>query len=102
MRSIQYKMTLLPVSFLLVTSVALGPSCAAPRTFTDEVRSRATFEIDCPIQRVEVTEIGESAYGARGCGRRASYQCDWEEHSGDIHCALQALDGQASTVPASD
>jgi hypothetical protein len=34
---------------------------------------RARFEMNCPD--VEVSELGGRAFGARGCGQQATYQC---------------------------
>jgi hypothetical protein len=34
---------------------------------------RARFEMNCPI--AEVVPLGGRAFGARGCGQQATYQC---------------------------
>jgi hypothetical protein len=37
------------------------------------VRDRAAFDLDCPDKQVQVVALGERAFGATGCGQRASY-----------------------------
>jgi hypothetical protein len=35
------------------------------------VESRARFDLDC--QQVDVAELGNDTFGARGCGKRSTY-----------------------------
>jgi hypothetical protein len=35
-----------------------------------QVRERASFELNCPFERVTIAMIGDNHYGARGCNRR--------------------------------
>lgn len=35
------------------------------------VESRAKFDLDC--EQIDVAELGNDTFGARGCGRRSTY-----------------------------
>jgi hypothetical protein len=41
--------------------------------YAEALKERATFDLACPEQELTVTELGGDAYGATGCGKRASY-----------------------------
>ena len=40
------------------------------------VKDRAAFDLDCPKDKIEVTNIGGTSYGASGCGKKATYTCN--------------------------
>jgi hypothetical protein len=44
-------------------------------SWTGEVRQRASFDLQCPEPQIEVQTISSygATYGARGCGRQATY-----------------------------
>jgi hypothetical protein len=39
----------------------------------DAVKRRATFDLNCPAQKLTITEIGNRTYGVRGCDKQATY-----------------------------
>jgi len=42
---------------------------------TNSLKTRAAFDLDCPEEQLQVVELGRSARGVTGCGRKASYVC---------------------------
>ena len=70
-------MKALALGFLLVLT-----GCVTSSGMKEEVRKRATFDLDCPAERVQIVEIEsptnvyqgkQGTWGARGCGRQATY-----------------------------
>jgi hypothetical protein len=68
---------------LLVAAALLG--CVTSQGMQDNVRRRAAFDLDCPQDKIQVVEIESPArtavgalgsWGARGCGRQATYVQD--------------------------
>jgi len=57
---------------ILAVATLLTNGCAS---FSDIVRERAAFDLQCPAPQVKVTELPGSAYGAEGCNQRVSYTC---------------------------
>jgi hypothetical protein len=45
-----------------------------PAEDKDPVHKRAVFDLQCPGDKVVITEIDDSTRGARGCGRQATYK----------------------------
>lgn len=37
------------------------------------LRSRASYELQCPETQLQITELGDKTAGVDGCGRRATY-----------------------------
>ncbi len=67
----------------IVVGAMLG--CAMSQTMQDNVRRRATFDLNCPQDQIQVIEIESPAntslgalgsWGVRGCGRQATYVQD--------------------------
>lgn len=58
----------LALAGLLALSTA---GCAA--YYADALKERAGFDLVCSEEQITVAELGGDAYGAVGCGRRASY-----------------------------
>jgi hypothetical protein len=53
--------------------------------------NRFAVDTGCPIEQIQVTEIGGSAYQARGCGTSAVYVCAFPEvRYGDVVCTLDS------------
>jgi hypothetical protein len=60
----------------------------------ESLRARASFELNCPGERLELVTLGPwSTVGVRGCGKRVVYV-----HIGD--CWLLNTDGQQQVVQA--
>jgi hypothetical protein len=55
----------------------------------DAVRDRAGFDLQCD-QQISVQEIGRGAYGARGCGRQASYVTMCNGYGGGCRAVLNS------------
>ncbi len=51
-------------------SLALG--CATPTT---SIEQKAAFDLECPAEQIEVTDLGSGSFDAIGCGKRVSYAC---------------------------
>ncbi|MGZ3425721.1 MAG: hypothetical protein ACXVCV_03685 [Polyangia bacterium] len=45
-----------------------------PEPDNDPVRRRATFDLQCAREKIEMVEIDSTTRGARGCGRQATYK----------------------------
>jgi hypothetical protein len=64
---------------MLTVALALLVGCAhqaenRPDIFETTVGQRANFDLTCN-ERLHLIRLGERAFGAVGCGRRASYTC---------------------------
>lgn len=55
------------------------------------VRDRATFDLQCDAEQINVKEISENAYGVEGCGHRVTYICTNVMPS---TCAVNTYDGK--------
>ncbi len=71
----------------VLMSLVVSSGCALQE---DAVRKRATFDLDCPKEKLQVQTIGTYTYGVRGCDRKASYLCP----NGGTQCVLNSLDGE--------
>ena len=71
-----------------------------PDKFIETVRARAPFDLSCSGEQITIVQLGQTALGAEGCGRRTSYSCLCTFHVW-FTCtqALCALDGAATTSP---
>ena len=61
----------------IALALSVGPllaftACSSLRT---TALDRATFDLDCPKDKIEVVSIGGTSYGAKGCGKKATYTC---------------------------
>ncbi|NVB84865.1 MAG: hypothetical protein HOV81_41225 [Kofleriaceae bacterium] len=72
---------------LLVVAVVFVLGCTHTQVGT--VRKRAAFDLACPYQQVVVQEIGRETYGARGCGKRATYLTRGDCQEGGTCQAIQ-------------
>jgi hypothetical protein len=70
---------LLPASLALLAALALG-GCSREGA----VRTRAAYDFNCPEEKVAVDTISsfDASFGARGCGKRASYK--WGSDTGVV------------------
>lgn len=60
----------------IVVILGLGitsTSCATVWTKLERTQERAAWDLNCPYEKIQITEIGDNARGATGCGRRATY-----------------------------
>lgn len=55
---------ILAASFVAFLSACAGVGPIAPR---------ASFDLDCPEEKLAVTELDSDTYGVSGCGKRATY-----------------------------
>jgi hypothetical protein len=44
----------------------------------EQLEKRASFDLDCPAEKIDIVEIDSSTMGVSGCGQRATYveSCD--------------------------
>ena len=63
------------IKFLPVLLLITG--CASTSYKQEKIKKRATFDLNCPDEQIQVQELdgsfGTTIWGASGCGRRASY-----------------------------
>lgn len=67
----------------VATMAVLCASCSGPRVIVkrenpvakreNPVVGRAAFELDCPKSELRWHDLGNRAWGVRGCGRQATY-----------------------------
>lgn len=55
----------------MVCFVALCAACITTGFKKELVRERAAFDLEC--DKVKVRELGNSTFGATGCGKRETY-----------------------------
>jgi hypothetical protein len=58
--------------------------CVSSEQMDAKLRTRASFDLDCPSQDLEIMELDTATRGVSGCGRHASYiglcqnfECTW-------------------------
>lgn len=56
----------------IITMIFVFSGCASTSTMKNQVSKRAAFDLNCK-QKISIIELGEKAFGAQGCGKRASY-----------------------------
>src|SRR4051812_28677873 len=54
---------------VLIASALAGCSSAA----REQLRSRAEFDLQCPMDQLSLVSLGENSKGVIGCGKRATY-----------------------------
>jgi len=59
----------------VIALLALSATTTGCTSYLNIVKQRASFDLTCPPDQVQVSEIGGTSYGAVGCGARASYTC---------------------------
>ena len=59
-----------PLGAALMLALVGASACITTSFQIHLVASRAKFDLDC--DKVDVAELGNDTFGARGCGRRAS------------------------------
>jgi hypothetical protein len=57
----------------LLALVAVLAACSAVQMNGDTLRSRASFDLRCPANELQITEIDRHTGGVDGCGQRATY-----------------------------
>ncbi len=55
-------------------AVLVFAACAAASTEMTPLGPRASFDLECPLEKMKSTRLGDNTWGASGCGRRAVYQ----------------------------
>jgi hypothetical protein len=55
---------------ILGAAVVLSVGCGAS---VDQLRSRASFDLQCPEGQIQTTQIDDRTVGVRGCGQQATY-----------------------------
>lgn len=76
----------------LESTAALGfalllAACAGPGATAEQLKARATFDLECPEPEVQVHDLGARVRGVVGCGRRLSYVEVCETRPDGTHCA---------------
>ena len=74
------------LAFVILMSSVSGFACATIAARADLVRKRAGFDLDCS-EVIRVVDLGNgNAFGASGCGRRASYIVHCTDFSNKSSC----------------
>lgn len=66
------------------------------------VTQQATFDLACDAENIEVKDIGGGAWGASGCGKKASYNCASGMFVGASCGRMGGVSGGSSTPAASN
>ena len=97
------------VAALLLSVGSVGGGASNVR---DTLRPRAAFDLGCTQQQLNVTQLNDTTYGVRGCGRQATYvwschnvagsnsQCDWSLNAGPYTLAPPPAPPEAPVAPA--
>jgi len=59
----------------LLALCILTPFLYACASGSGTVKERAVFDLECPEDKIEVTFLSGTSYGATGCGKKATYTC---------------------------
>lgn len=85
----------MPTRIPLLVALAAGAGCATGADLHGAVTRRASFDLQCSPDELEVLDLPGRAYGVRGCGKQASYvlaggSCQnprWlTPHDAEIYC----------------
>jgi hypothetical protein len=62
----------------LIAVGLLGSGCVFTATtwHGGALRSRASYELQCPENQLQITDLGDQTAGVDGCGRRGVYVYD--------------------------
>jgi hypothetical protein len=63
-------------SFLIpfVFAAGLATGCGNPNQMMDDtLRTRASFDLNCPAEQLKLTDLDRVTSGVDGCGRRGTY-----------------------------
>ena len=102
-----------PVFLVVASCSMLAVACTASREqLTATVAERASFDLDCPRNQIEATQLGDtvvigrttdtpglerSVVGASGCGKKSVYVVECVSGIGESRCNAQL---NADTAPA--
>jgi hypothetical protein len=79
-----------------VLGLCLPVGCVSESKQREIVTGRATFDMACSREKLELTQITGTSYGVRGCGKQATYVLTGECGSGQPCGAI--LNGQVQEV----
>jgi hypothetical protein len=84
-------------SLLVASTIAVGcfphSDAPPPKTPGEELRTRASVDLNCPEANLQMVDLGNNARGMTGCGKRATYlyvckrggglmdDCTWVQNS---------------------
>lgn len=68
---------------LMLINLSLLVGCSST-SLQKKVKTEASFLFDCPEDQITTKDIGDSKYGASGCGKRAVYFCDQIGRCGQV------------------
>jgi hypothetical protein len=99
----------------LFAAISVSLSCGGGQTTARQptervpirniVRPRATYELHCPSEQVQITEVGHNNFAARGCGADTVYVCVGSmgmfscRRDGEVHGLAPADGGAQPPVP---
>lgn len=61
---------------MILGAFALASGCVTVPTdarAVPAVHKQAAFDFDCPQDQLQIMELGHHKYGAKGCGKKATY-----------------------------
>jgi hypothetical protein len=76
---------------LLALPVIVTSGCVG--AVVSQVAKRASFDMSCPAEQIELVQLSGSAFGARGCGKQATYvsSCDSSSCTWVVNSDVTAL-----------
>jgi hypothetical protein len=58
---------------ILLLAVVFAGGCGALLLHEGQLRNRASYDLQCAPDKLEITEIDKRTAGVDGCGRRGTY-----------------------------
>ncbi|MBI4820654.1 MAG: hypothetical protein HY791_30600 [Deltaproteobacteria bacterium] len=91
----------IPVILGVIAAGVLTGACGATR---EQLVKRASFDLNCPAEQLEVHELDGRTNGIRGCGRQATYveQCEVVQGSRGNCTWIMNTDAEPSPSPKSE
>jgi len=92
-------------SVRLLLALGLGIGCGNPnRLMDDTLRKRASFDLSCPAEQLQLTPFDNVTSGVDGCSHRATYiwipeERRWVMNEQGVTNQLQAQPGGPPSAP---
>jgi len=62
--------------FITIMGIGVSAITGCSSIMERTVIRRATFDLDCEQEKIQLLELGSRTYGVRGCGKKATYLVD--------------------------
>ncbi len=71
---------------MLLTLALVAEGCLGTGASSEQLKARATFDLQCPAPQVEIVDIDERSKGVRGCGKQMVYVEICDNRPDGWHC----------------